>query len=89
LDEFQGHTFSSRDSTDLGHYLAEMDYKELRQLYALVVMLKHDLRREAIKKEVEYRAAWALFVNICSDLTEKKWPQKKFPFMTEPEMATA
>ena len=88
LDKFLGWTFASRDS-DFPEALAEMDYKELRQLYQLIAMLKHDLRRAAIEKEVEYKAAWALFVNVCSDLTDKVYPQMKFPFMTEPEAVTA
>lgn len=82
LDRFQGHTFASRDS-DYPDDLAVMSYKELRQLYSLIAMLKYDLRQDAIGKEMEYKAAWVLFVNVCSDLTDKKYPQRKFAFMTE------
>lgn len=78
LDRFQGWTL-----TDFPEALTKMSYKELRQLYQLIVMLVHDLRREAIRAEIEYQAAWALFVNVCSDLTEKEYPQRKFAFMSE------
>ena len=56
LVEFEGFKFNDRDhGSDYWREVLEgtdeekaMDYKTLRNLYQLIVQLKHDLRREAV-----------------------------------------
>jgi hypothetical protein len=72
---FEGWPFDHRLS---GRYLSETDlriqleeempYQDLRDLYAYVRMLKHDLREEAVTTEVEHCAAFSFFGNICDDI---------------------
>lgn len=49
----------------------DLDYwcdEHLRDLYALIRILEHDITREKACEEVEYRAAFDFFVNICADI---------------------
>jgi len=48
--------------------LNDFSYKQLRALYRYIVMLQADLKRHTPSARVEEKAAWALFVNLCSDV---------------------
>jgi len=50
---------------EIEEQLTDMDFKDLRMLYQLVVMLKHDLQHP--EKEVEHQAAFALFNRLDDD----------------------
>jgi hypothetical protein len=45
-----------------------MGYATLRKLYALVVMLSHDLTPEKASSEVEHQAAFRFIEGACSDI---------------------
>lgn len=59
-----------------------MDYKTVRQLYQLVTMLEHDLRKPC--RIVEEGAAWDYFANVCADVPQPDVTQRKFVFMESP-----
>lgn len=73
MTKFEGLTLDAKHMED---HLAELkagegsseDKDRLRNLYQLVVQNDHDFRPEAVTNELEYQAAWAFFVNACSDL---------------------
>lgn len=48
--------------------IAGSSFPFLRRLYRFVVQCLHDFRREAVESEIEHQAAFALFVNLCTDV---------------------
>jgi len=46
----------------------DIEYRNLKRLYRFAVQCSHDFRRESVKSMVEYAAAFAFFVNVCSDV---------------------
>ena len=56
-----------------------MDYPTLRKLYALVVMLKHDLTPEKASSEVEHHAAFRFVEGACSDIPRYDSIQQLLP----------
>ena len=64
LERFNGYALTG----DISDVLADMPMDELRRLYQYVVMLEHDLRREAAVAEVEHQAAFNLFENLCANV---------------------
>jgi hypothetical protein len=82
LSEFEGHDFTRR-GVDWEAYMRgkpdadpddisdePMPYADLRKLYQLIVMLKHDTCEEAIVSEVAHNAAFDFFVNICREVPQ-------------------
>lgn len=56
-----------------------MGYPTLRKLYALVVMLRHDLTPETASAEVEHQAAFRFVENACSDIPRYDSIQRLLP----------
>lgn len=91
INKFQGLDFNGHATTDEywrgvietakwdGEEEPIMDYKTVRQLYQLVTMLEHDLRKP--HRAVEEGAAWDFFVNVCADIPQPDAKQNKFEFM--------
>ncbi len=63
INRFQHVKLSTCDN-EIEEILFGMDFKDLRMLYQLVVMLVHDLKNP--EKEVEYQAAYAVFARFES-----------------------
>ncbi len=80
LNRFDGVDFTTTTDEDYDTLLMEQDYAWLRRLYQLIVMLKHDLRREAVQAEVEHHAAFDLFVNACASIPQPNERQLKLEF---------
>lgn len=76
LDCFDGVDFTKCDDPDTT--LMEQEYAWLRRLYQLIVMLKHDL--QSATPEVEFHAAFDLFVNACACIPQPNERQLKFEF---------
>jgi hypothetical protein len=56
-----------------------MDYPTLRKLYALIVMLSHDLTPETAAAEVEYHAAFRFVEGACADIPRYDSIQRLLP----------
>jgi len=56
-----------------------MDYSTLRRLYALVVMLSHDLTPETAAAEVERHAAFRFVEGACADIPRHDSIQRLLP----------
>jgi hypothetical protein len=56
-----------------------MSYPTLRKLYALVVMLSHDLTPEKASAEVEHHVAFQFIENLCSDIPRYDSIQRLLP----------
>jgi hypothetical protein len=56
-----------------------MEYSTLRKLYALVVMLAHDLTPEAASSEVEHHAAFRFVEGACADIPRYDSIQQLLP----------
>ena len=56
-----------------------MDYPALRKLYALVVMLIHDLTPEKASSEVEHHAAFRFVEGACADIPRFDSTQRLLP----------
>ena len=59
--------------------LPTMGYPTLRKLYALVVMLKHDLTREKASSEVEHHAAFRFIEGACANIPRYDSTQRLLP----------
>jgi len=57
----------------------EMDYPTLRKLYALVVMLSHDLTPETAAAEVEHHAAFRFVEGACAEIPRHDSIQRLLP----------
>lgn len=88
VNKFQRHNFTDR-SYDARETLMEMDYGILRQFYQLIVMLNHDLQREAIRKELEHDAAFTFFANVCAAIPQPVAIQRMFSFANDSSMANS
>ena len=64
---------------DWGRTFPAMDYPTLRKLYALVVMLRHDLTPETASAEVEHQAAFRFVENACGDIPRYDSIQRLLP----------
>lgn len=88
ITEFEGYKFVKYESLD--HWKAVllgededksyMSYQTLRKFYQLVTMLNHDVRKEAVKEQLEIEAAFTFVENICADIPQPDSIQKKFEF---------
>jgi hypothetical protein len=85
IAKFEGFSFDRRMDADLETELMEMEFSTLKKLYQLVLMLKHDLRQEAIKLEVEVNAAFDFFANACADIKQPDEVQPEL-FRTQEEI---
>ena len=56
-----------------------MDYSTLRKLYALVVMLDHDLTSQKASAEVEHHAAFQFVESACSEIPRYDSVQRLLP----------
>lgn len=79
MTRFEGTDMTRMDEDDFRDYLTELDYKTLRNLYELVVQNDHDFRREAVRQELEFQAAWAWIVNLCADVPQPDKTQTELP----------
>lgn len=61
------YTFGTLEGTNP---YCKMSYPMLRELYKFIVQLKHDTRKEAVKANVEDKAAFNFFANVCQGLPE-------------------
>lgn len=69
LTSFDGIKLAPHD----GEYILtdpETPYRWLHRLYRFLVQCTHDFRREAVKREVEYKAAFNFFLNHCMDIPD-------------------
>ncbi|MCK5307111.1 MAG: hypothetical protein KAJ73_00735 [Zetaproteobacteria bacterium] len=69
IEEFEGYSLSGVYNSDFPEFLAELTFKELRLLYRLAVQWVVDLGGDVASREIEYQAAFSLFVN----LVEPEW----------------
>lgn len=73
LKSFDGVTFTDAlQYADMAEVLAEQPFAWLRNLYRFVIQCDRDFRPEAVLGEVEYQAAWILFVNLCDRVESDK-----------------
>ena len=56
-----------------------MGYATLRKLYALVVMLAHDMTPETASAEVEHQAAFRFVEGACADIPRYDSHQRLLP----------
>jgi hypothetical protein len=56
-----------------------MDYPSLRKLYALVVMLRHDLTPKKASAEVEHHSAFSFVEVACADIPRYDSIQRLLP----------
>jgi hypothetical protein len=68
IETFNGYDLSSRSYTEFISKLEEMKYSDLKNLYRIILRLKHDLTSEKIRKEIEIRCAFDFVENVCGDL---------------------
>ncbi len=54
-----------REGFDL---LETLDFRTLRRLYRFIVQCLHDFRREGVRSEIEWQAAFHLFANVCRNV---------------------
>lgn len=83
--EFEGYRFDRKMDSDLETVLMEMPFPTLQKLYQLVLMLKHDLRRSAVKSSIENNAAFNFFANACADIKQPEEVQLEL-FRTQQEI---
>ena len=83
VTKFEGYRFDER-GTDVESILDEMDTPTIKKLYQLLLMLKHDVRPEAVKNEIEYQATFNFFANACGDINKPEAIQGQL-FETETE----
>jgi len=89
ITKFEGVKYNQRLDAGLETELMDMDFPTLKRLYQLVLMLKHDTRRSAIKSEVEMQAAFNFFANACADIHEPNSVQGElFETASESEILT-
>jgi hypothetical protein len=75
ITQFNGRYFDRRMENEqymysLEEQLSVMDWKDLKKLYQLILMIRHGTREDARKSEVEWQAAFNFFANVCNDLTD-------------------
>jgi hypothetical protein len=73
------HRNGTPDWLDWNRTFPTMDYSTLRKLYALVVMLKHDLTPEKASAKVEHHAAFHFIEGACSDIPRYDSIQRLLP----------
>lgn len=73
------HRPGSAAAYDWGHSYPAMDYATLRRLYALVVMLAHDLTPARAAAEVEHQAAFQFVEHACADIPRFRFTQRLLP----------
>ena len=73
------HRHGTSDWLDWDRTYPTMDYPTLRKLYALIVMLSHDLTPEKASSEVEHHAAFSFIENVCSDIPRYDSIQRLLP----------
>jgi hypothetical protein len=79
--KYGGRDLTRMDRDDFREWLEEMDYRDLRNLYQLVVQNDHDFRREAVTKEIEFQAAFAWIENICAEVVRPDKTQRELPLV--------
>jgi hypothetical protein len=79
VETHNGANIAQMNQEAFREYLEALAYTDLRRLYQLVVQNDHDFRREAIKTEIEFRAAFTLFNNLCADIPRPDKTQKELP----------
>lgn len=79
------HKFEGKDFTRFSYreefeeYLSELPFRDLRNLYQLVVQNDHDFAREQVVAEVEYLTAFTFFENVCNDIPRFDRTQLELP----------
>jgi hypothetical protein len=76
---------AEEDQGDDPSYIDTMGTDTLRQLCVLVSMLSNDLEGDKPKREVEYQAAFNLFVNYLSEVKTSDEIREKFSDQVFPE----
>lgn len=70
IEKFDGHRLRNEED------LENLSDDSLRELYALVRMLEHDITRKIAEGEVEHHAAFDFFENICNDIKLTPKPEQ-------------
>ena len=73
------HRVGTAEWLDWDRTFPTMGYPTLRRLYALVVMLKHDLTPEKASSEVEHHAAFRFVEGACADIPRYDSIQRLLP----------
>ncbi len=73
--KYEGRDLTRMEKEDFREWLEEMRYTDLRHLYELVVQNDHDFRPEAVKDEIEFRAATEWIDVACDDIPKPTMTQ--------------
>lgn len=88
INSFEGTDFLRCDyygENPIADMLMNHSQRWLRRFYELVVMLRHDVATNQIRKELEYQAAWVFFECCCADIPRPESVQKQLPFPADTE----
>lgn len=79
IREWEGVDITRMDEDDFHIYLEEMGYRELRNLYELVIQNDHDFRRSCLNQMIEEYAAFNFFDNDCDNIVRPTMTQLELP----------